>query len=239
MTISTTTNKVVLPGNGLVNTFSFNFLVPLAADLFVYYTDATGVLTIVPSSQYSVSGLNSQSGGFVTYPLSGSPIASGTTLTLIRLLTYQQLVDLINQGGYYPDVVEGALDYLTMLTQQLVEAQNRALSLPIEATGVSTSLSLPQAGLGIGWNATGTSIINIDFAGQTAASAAAAASSAAAALASQIAAAVSQANSLSAAQALNFANTQLATGIVTFNTFDLGFVVDVPAGSTIDLGTVP
>ncbi len=37
----------------------------------------------------------------MTYPLSGSPIANGTKLTIVRSLPYTQPTVLTNQGGYY------------------------------------------------------------------------------------------------------------------------------------------
>lgn len=162
MTISTTSNKTVVQGNGLTNSFTYKFLVPNASEMFVYYTDAAGVSTLLNSSQYSVSGLGNPNGGTVTYPLTGSPIASGTSLTIIRILGYQQLTDLINQGGYYPEVVEAALDYLTMLTQQLSEAQNRALTLAVEADGsISVVLPVPQANYLIAWNSGANGLTNV------------------------------------------------------------------------------
>ncbi len=130
--------------------------------MFVYFTDASGNSVLLNNTQYSISGIGNANGGTVTYPLSGSPIATGTSLTMIRILAYQQLTDLINQGGYYPDVVEAALDYLTMLTQQLTEAQNRALSLAVETDGsISVILPVPQANYLIAWNSGGNGLTNI------------------------------------------------------------------------------
>lgn len=143
MTISTTSNTVVVHGNGLTTSFDFTFPVPLASELFVYYTDATGAVTTLNPSQYSVTGIGTANGGAVTYPLSGSPIASGTSLTIQRIVSYQQLTDLVNQSGYYPNVVENALDYLTMQTQQLAQEQALAITVPLSA--LPSNLVLPSA----------------------------------------------------------------------------------------------
>ena len=130
--------------------------------MFVYFTDASGNSVLLNNTQYSISGVGNPNGGTVTYPLSGSPISSGTSLTMIRILAYQQLTDLINQGSYYPEVVEAALDYLTMLTQQLTEAQNRALSLAVETDGsISVILPVPQANYLIGWNSGANGLTNV------------------------------------------------------------------------------
>lgn len=134
MTISTTSNTVVAQGNGLTNSFSFTFPVPLASELFVYYTDANGVQTLLSSTQYSATGIGSSVGGSVTYPLVGSPIATGTSLTIQRSVPYVQLSDIVNQSGFYPNVVENALDYLTMQTQQLAEQELLTLNVPLESS---------------------------------------------------------------------------------------------------------
>ena len=165
MTISTTSNKTVTAGNGLTTSFTFGFEVPQASQLVVIYTDTSGNINVLTPSQYSVTGIGSSNGGAVTYPLSGSPIAIGTSLTIARIVSYQQLTDLINQSGYYPNVVEGALDYLTMEVQQIAEVQNRTLSLPISATGISTVLPSPMALNLLGWDASGTFLINTNAAG--------------------------------------------------------------------------
>lgn len=161
MTISTTSNTVVVQGNGLTTSFDFTFPVPLASELFVYYTDSTGAVTTLNPSQYSVTGIGTANGGAVTYPLSGSPIATGTSLTIQRIVSYQQLTDLVNQSGYYPNVVENALDYLTMQTQQLAQEQALAITVPLSAT--PANLVLPGAGSRasklVGFDSSGNAVV--------------------------------------------------------------------------------
>lgn len=161
MTISTTSNTVVVQGNGLVTSFDFTFPVPLASELFVYYTDTTGAQTLLSSTQYSVTGIGTANGGAVTYPLSGSPIASGTSLTIQRVVQYQQLTDLVNQSGYYPNVVENALDYLTMQTQQLAQAEALALTVPLSSAPASLVLpaAASRAGKLVGFDANGNAVV--------------------------------------------------------------------------------
>jgi microcystin-dependent protein len=80
---------------------------------------ATGVETTLNASQYTITGIGDPSGGTVTYPLSGSPLASTHQIIISRVLPLTQETDLTNQDGFYPEVIEGALDYLTMLVQQV------------------------------------------------------------------------------------------------------------------------
>src|SRR4051812_14832682 len=119
MTISSTTASVVGRGNGVTTTFSYGFKIPTAADVSIVYTNALGVQTAITPSQYTISGLGTDAGGTVHYPLSGSPIALGTSITISRVLSVTQPTPLADQGGYYPRVVEAALDRIVMLIQQV------------------------------------------------------------------------------------------------------------------------
>lgn len=130
MTIANQATKVVALGNGSQTVFDYDFLIPTASDVKVIYTDADGVETELTPTQYTITGINNEDGGTVTYPLAGSPIAVGTTLTIARNLQYVQLKTIANQGNFYPAVVESALDYITMLAQQLNELFTRAIVAP-------------------------------------------------------------------------------------------------------------
>src|SRR4051812_38335236 len=106
MSLSSTINKKIYAGNGATTEWSFSFPVLEAGHLAVIFTDGAGLETVLSPSLYSASGIGSPSGGSVTYPLLGSPIALGTKLTLLRTVPYTQTTVLSNQGGYYPEVVE-------------------------------------------------------------------------------------------------------------------------------------
>lgn len=124
-TISTVQNQVVVGGNGVTNTFSFNFVGDQAGDFQLIFTNATGQQTTILPSQYLVALNASQPGslwgvgGTVTYPLMGSPIPNGSTLTIQRLLPLQQLVSISGQGDFNPQSVEQAIDIIEMQTQQV------------------------------------------------------------------------------------------------------------------------
>lgn len=124
-TISTTQSTVTLQGNGVTNVFQFPFVADSTQDLVVGYTDLSGVLTTLAPSTYTVT-INPPSpdslwgiGGSITYPLSGPPIAVGTSLTIQRVLPLLQTTDISNQGNFYPEVVESTFDTLLMQIQQV------------------------------------------------------------------------------------------------------------------------
>lgn len=161
MTIATTTSRVVAQGNGATTSFSYSYLIPSSDDLVVTHTDASGNSTPLASTQYSVSGLGNAAGGTVTYPLSGTPMATGESLTIQRVVPFKQLTKLTNQGGYYPEVVEDALDDVVMQTQQLAEAQTRMLQAPV-SDPVGTSFTLPsivqRAGMLLSFDSLGNAV---------------------------------------------------------------------------------
>lgn len=141
MSLSTTANKVIHAGNGSATSFSYTFPIQASADLDVIYTDADGVETTLTPSQYSVTGIGTPTGGAVTYPLVGSAIASGTLLTILRTVDQTQPTVLSNQGGYFPEVVEAALDRIVMIEQQLDEKIGRAIVTPVTD---ASPLPIPQ-----------------------------------------------------------------------------------------------
>lgn len=165
MTINSEIRKVgPFIGNGTATAFPFTFKVFQASDLEVVKLEvSTNVETVlVLSSQYTVtlnSDQDSNPGGTVT--LIGGALASGYTLTLTSDVPYLQPTDLTNQGGFYPDVINDALDRATIQIQQLGVDVNRSLKVPVSSTA-STELPDPQANDLIGWNSTGDGLTNID-----------------------------------------------------------------------------
>lgn len=142
MTIATTSNKATWQGNGATTVFSFPFEIGNANQAALYLSSGGSVTLLSPSS-YQLAGLGAPGGGTVTYPLSGSPIASGTSLTLVRTLPLQQLTDLVNQSNYFPDAVEGGLDYLMMCLQQVSQYVAYALQTP--ESDPTLNLTYPNA----------------------------------------------------------------------------------------------
>jgi hypothetical protein len=146
MTISITTNKTgPTAGDGAVTSFNYNFRIDDEDDLVVIHTDADGVeSTLTITADYTVAGVGEAAGGTITYPVSGSPLPASETLTLKRVLALTQLTNLRNQGGYFPEVQEGALDRLEMQIQQLSEENDRALTVPPSTDLGTFSAQLPS-----------------------------------------------------------------------------------------------
>lgn len=137
MTISTTSSHITYLGNGATTVFTFPFVGVSAADLEVIYTNASGVQTTLNPSTYTLV-INTVPvgelwgiGGSVTYPISGTPIAAGTEITINRIVPYEQNVSIANQGAFYPSSVEQGLDLLELQIQQIEDDLGYVLRTPI------------------------------------------------------------------------------------------------------------
>lgn len=165
MTINSEIRKVgPFIGNGTASAFPFTFKVFQASDLEVVRLEvSTNVETVLTlNSQYTVTlnvDQDSNPGGTVT--LIGGALASGYTLTLTSDVPYLQPTDLTNQGGFYPDVINDALDRATIQIQQQGVDINRSIKVAVSAD-VNTTLPVPNANDLLGWDSTGAALTNID-----------------------------------------------------------------------------
>lgn len=144
MAVETQVFKVgPLVGNGASTLFSFSPMVIFESSNLVVtlIVNATGVETTLSegtgANAYSVAASTTFPGtGSITYPEDTvSPITSASSIIIKRVLTVEQLTDLENQGGYFPEVLEEQLDKNVMLTGQQQESIDRSLKFPIGDLG--------------------------------------------------------------------------------------------------------
>lgn len=122
-------------GNGSTVQFPFEFKVFERSDVLVTLADSDNTETVLQlDSDYEVTLNDNQSqapGGVVTYPVSGAPMPAGFRLTLSGNVPYAQPTSITNQGGFYPKVLEDALDRAVIQIQQLAEQLSRSFQAPI------------------------------------------------------------------------------------------------------------
>lgn len=155
-------------GNGVTTGFAFFFKVFAETDIgVVRAVIATGVTTdLVLDSDYSVAlnpDQDANPGGTVTYMVAGvtTPLPAINSLTIYGNLPYTQPVDITNQGGFYPQVIEDALDRTVMLVQQNNDAVERSLQLSIATDqDFDVEMPAPVASNLLGWSADGLSLEN-------------------------------------------------------------------------------
>lgn len=124
MTISSTVRKAGPFASG--TTFSFTFRIFKAADIQVIAANALGIESVlIQDTDYTItvnSDQNASPGGAVHYVL-----PSGYTLVILGNTEYLQETAITNNGGFYPKVIENALDKIEVQVQQLAEISSRAV----------------------------------------------------------------------------------------------------------------
>lgn len=147
MTISNTVRSAgPYTGNNVTTVFPFGFKVFLTSEIEVVRSDGTTQTTLVQDSDYTVSlnlDQDSTPGGSIT--TIGAPLSPSYTLTVTSNVAELQGASLQNQGGFYPKVIEAALDRAVILIQQLRSIANRTLRFPISDTGTNTELPTKNA----------------------------------------------------------------------------------------------
>lgn len=169
MTVSSTTSRKTFTGNGSTTSFATSPMVFFdSADLTVYVvTTATGAsTTLVENTDYTVTG-GSGSTGTVSLAGGSDPYgapASTQTLVIVREVAATQGSDLVNNDNSDAEVLEDALDRLTMGWQQVAEQSSRALRLAdSDITGISVELPTPEASGFLRVNSGGTAFEYVDF----------------------------------------------------------------------------
>jgi len=148
MTISSETRTAgPFNGNGSTTAFPFTFKVFATTDVVVVLTDEDGIETTKTIITHYTVSLNADQdtspGGTVT--MLTAP-ATGELLTLTSNVGNLQPVEITNQGGFYPSVINTALDRAIILIQQLLNKINRSVKIPL-SDGTSITTELPTATL--------------------------------------------------------------------------------------------
>ena len=140
-------------GDGRNTSLPFSFKVFLPTEIVVVLNE-NGVERTLSHGHGCTVSLNAeqdvQPGGTVRLD---APLPTGSKAVVLSNVRPLQQVDLTNQGGFYPDVLNAVHDRLTMLIQQLMDTQARMPQAPAtnDATGqdlarqiMELSSSLPE-----------------------------------------------------------------------------------------------
>jgi hypothetical protein len=135
MSVSSTIRKAgPFVGNGSQTAYPFAFKVFLTSDLSVVQSISEVETTLALGVNYTVTLNGDQEaapGGTVNMIVAP---AAGTLLTLLSSVPATQPVELTNAGGFYPEVLNDALDRLTILHQQQAEVLGRAVTVPVSSS---------------------------------------------------------------------------------------------------------
>lgn len=203
MTINTTVRTAgPFTGNGVATGGSFGFKLFAPTEMTVVQTTDLGVdSTLVYGTGFNVTlnaDQNASPGGTINYLIAGvgpSIIPTNYKLNATSAVANLQTVKLNNNGGFFPAVINDALDRLTILVQQALALISRSIQFPLSDVGISTLLpnAATRASKILGFDAAGNISLTTDVASQVAI-AVAAANTAVAAAATATAAVASTSN---------------------------------------------
>lgn len=167
MTVANTLRRAgPFTGDGVTVVFPFTFKVFANTDVVVTeLTISTGVEAVKTlTTHYSVTlnpDQNTSPGGVVTAVAAPSAAVKWTLSSAVPAL---QGSSLSTGGGFYPEVIEAALDKAIILLQDLQEQSGRSLLSQI-STPVGATLPAPEANKAIAWNGSATGLQNVTLGG--------------------------------------------------------------------------
>lgn len=127
MSVELQEQRVRYVGNGTAKTFPFSFTIEEPSQVQVVRADASGTeSTLVLNSDYTVA-LQADGTGSVTL---NAALPTGYVLALVSNIEIDQERAFYNNTPYYQEQIEGALDKLTRICQQLHELAMRHLTVP-------------------------------------------------------------------------------------------------------------
>lgn len=149
--------RIQYVANGTSKKYEFPFAVFDATNLRVYFDDE-----LQTDDTYAIVLNPQNAGGSVTFH---TPPPTDKNITLARQLDIERITDFMDQSAIRPETLNYELDYQIACTQQITDAINRSMVLPVYAPVWDTDMTLPypQAGKAIVWSADGKRLENSDI----------------------------------------------------------------------------
>lgn len=131
MTVASETNRSgPYTGNGVTTIFDYGFRILDENHVKVIRTEAGVETILVVNTDYIVSGVGDAGGGSVATTV---PPTADQTITILWNVPFTQETDLENQGAYFAETIEAALDLSVMRDQQLRERLETGISIALDA----------------------------------------------------------------------------------------------------------
>jgi hypothetical protein len=160
MTVATEISRHEFPGAGSTGPFAFtDFQITDTSHLLVEQYSSTGIKTVLTITTHYTVSLNEDGTGSVTL-VTALPV--GETLKLISDPDLQQNTDLANQGPYFGEDVEDAIDKTVRMIQRLRDLYDESISDPsADATAAAASAAAAAASAASAAGTIGTSTTNL------------------------------------------------------------------------------
>lgn len=169
MTVLSTENRVQYSGDGSSTVFPYAKMFFEQNDIVVISTNTSTLVdtTKTLGVDYTISGSVDLAGVYVdgaNIIFSVAPTAS-ERITIYRQTDFTQGTDLEENDDLPSNVLERALDKLTIIVQQIADDVERSIKFSVTSLlGISLSLT-PEASKFIRWNATADGLENADITG--------------------------------------------------------------------------
>ncbi len=123
--------------DGVTKDFEFTFKLRDAAHMTIVIQNPDGTEAQLITSGIGIDDqyLDNDSGGWLVYPVNGTPVPMGKVIYAVRAVPYDQPNRIGNQGRYYPMLHERSYDYLEFQIQQLFFQLGRAWKAPYGEEG--------------------------------------------------------------------------------------------------------
>lgn len=126
--------------DGVTKDWSYDFGIISSSHVRVLVRDGTDDTTVVEyNSGFSFFPAADYGSGVVRYPATGSALAVGKQVRILRQMDFLQSTEIGMEGSFAPILHERAFDKLTMQAQQLKEDAKRSMKAPLGATGYEFS----------------------------------------------------------------------------------------------------
>ena len=151
MTVQNTNTKNIYIGHDVTTIFPYTFQSAARhIDYVKIYIETNGV------NEETNNFIIDADAKTVTYPKEGRPLTVGQKITIRREVPLVQMLNLVNQGPYFAEDIETALDEAIMICQQMSEVVGRTLGLPVSLDAEDIDATLPYApGKSIAWRKDG------------------------------------------------------------------------------------
>lgn len=158
MTVQNTNTKNIYVGNDVTTVFPYTFQIAKVHTSYIHvYIETNG---IAEETDNFTLDADLQT---ITYPKTGSALSSNQKITISREVPLMQMLNLVNQGPYFAEDIEVALDEAVMICQQLKERLDRTFFVPVSTDTENLDLALPVApNKSFAFNETGTALVLTD-----------------------------------------------------------------------------
>jgi microcystin-dependent protein len=147
-------------GNGVADTFDYEFKITSQEDLKVTTTNTSGVDTVLTlTTDYTVTGVGDDGGGSIT--LVAGALTEQYVITIEDNVEISQLTPFGSQSAFDSSLHEDAIDKNTRIARKAFEETDRSLKIPASVQGVSTEIPKPASMRLLRWNAAANAIENV------------------------------------------------------------------------------